>query len=661
MPVIDVKITERKPYAGGRSFSEAGAYEQIDGLLTFAVDPNHEANSTITDLKLAPRDSAGQVRFRADFSLLQPVKAPSSNGRLVIDLVNRGRKLFDRFNRATVQPGAMPGDDPGDGFLFKNGWSVGSIGWQWDVIRHGGLLGFDAPPVLDEGLPLTGQSMVTLRPNFPERTCLLANRTHEPYRPVRLDDPNARMYLRDHENGADTPIPREAWKFARENADGSVVPSREHVYMEAGFQPGKVYNLVYEADGARVGGAGLLAFRDFATFLRQDHAQHDIRASQWVYGFGVSQTGRVIRQYLYAGLNLNEAGTKAYDGLLVHVAGARRGEFNARFGQPSVSITPGFGGLFPFGDDEATDPFSGVSDGLLKRQRARGGVPKLIYTNTSAEYWRGDAALVHVDATGQRDLSPNRETRFYHFAGTQHQAGSLPQRDRDLNEGSRGRYGFNLVDYGPLLRAAQVNLDAWASQDVEPPASAHARLDNGTLVEAAKVFETIGKLPQVVTPDPEHVGALYELDLGKDVAQGIGVYPAKLGRRYPRLVPAVDADGNEIAGVRLPDISVPVATHTGWNPRHPDTGSPENIIQMMGFTRFFPATPEQREQANDPRPSVVERYASKDEYLQRVRQEALRLAEQHLILEQDVEIVVDNAAARYDLAVAAPALSGSRA
>jgi hypothetical protein len=438
------------------------------------------------------------------------------------------------------------------------------------------------------------------------------------------------------------------------------VASREHVYMKAGFEPGKVYNLAYEADGARVVGTGLLGFRDIASFLRRPDTGLGITASRWLYGFGISQTGRMLRHFLYLGLNLDEAGAQAYDGLLVHVAGGRRGEFNHRFGQPSVSITPGFGGLFPYADDEATDPYSGKTDGLLKRQRARGGVPRLFYTNTSAEYWRGDASLVHIDATGKRDLTPNPETRFYHFAGTQHSAGSLPQRDRDPNEGSRGRYAFNVVDYGPLLRAALINLDAWASQGVEPPASAHSTLRDGTLVEAATVLQTFAKLPDASVPDPERIGALYELDLGPGVAEGVGAYPAGLGRRYPRLLPAVDADGNEVAGVRLPDISVPVATHTGWNPRHPETGSPENIIQMQGTSRFFAATREERQQGGDPRPSLAERYASREDYLACVREAAQRLVDQRYLLPEDLEIVVENCAARYDV-VPQPALSRSKA
>ncbi len=433
-------------------------------------------------------------------------------------------------------------------------------------------------------------------------------------------------------------------------------PSREHVYMKDGFQPGKVYNLVYEADGARVVGTGLLGFRDIATFLREPPPHSGITPSQWLYGFGVSQTGRMLRHFLYLGLNLDEAGTQAYDGLLVHIAGGRRGEYNHRFAQPSVSITPGFGGLFPFADDEATDPYSGKTDGLLKRQCARGGVPKLFYTNTSAEYWRGDASLVHVDATGKQDLPPNDESRFYHFAGTQHQAGSLPQRDKDPNEGSRGRYPFGVVDYGPLLRNALLNLDAWASQGTEPPPSAHSTLRDGTLVEASKVFETFARISDRFAPAPDHVGAVYEMDLGPQVDEGIGAYPARLGRRYPRLVPAVDADGNEIGGVRLPDISVPVATHTGWNPRHPETGSPDNIIQMMGTTRWFSATPQERLATDDPRPSLAERYASRDDYLTKVRAAAELLVRQRYLLAEDVAIVVNNAAERYD-AVPQPVLT----
>ena len=653
MPVAKLDVTSRKPYGRGESFGESGAYEQIDGQVVFAVDPEHDANSEIVDLKLAPRDADGRVRFRSDFSLVKPVDESRGNGRLLVELTNRGRKLFGALNHAPALEGPSPGGDPGDGFLMRHGWTVASIGWQWDVIRQGGLLGFDAPLVFEDGLPVTGQSVVTFRPNVREHSALMANRLHQVYPAVNLNDPHAVLYVREYENGEDEQVPREAWRFAREAAGGSIVPSKEHLYLRDCFEPGKVYNLVYEAEGARVVGAGMLAFRDIASYLRNTLADGLIsRPFDDAYGFGVSQTGRLVRQFLYHGLNLDEEGLQVFDGLLVHVAGARRGEFNHRFAQPSVQHTPGFGNAFPFADEDTVDPFSERTDGVLARQRQLGGVPRIIYTNTSAEYWRGDAALMHTDPTGEHDIEPAQETRVYHFAGTQHSAGAFPQKDYNPNEGTRGRYGFNLVDYVPLLRCALVNLDKWVSQGIQPPPSAYPSLGAGTLVEPSVALQPIARLPGSVVPEPARLGGVRELDLGPDASRGIARYPVKLGRAYPSLVPSVDSDGNESDGIRLPDLTVPVGTHTGWNPRHPETGAPEQIIAMMGTTRFFAPTPDARARNNDPRPSLAERYSSKEEYLSRVREAAEKLIEDRYVLDEDVELLVANASERYDYALA---------
>ena len=648
MPVVDLEIRSREPYAAGQEFGETGAYEKIDGLATFAVDPANEANRLIVDLDLAPKDSDANVRFRSDFSLLIPQAKDRGNGRLLSVLVNRGRKLTGRLNRAPAQPL----DAPGDGFLFRRGWSVLSLGWQWDVLRDSTLLGFDPPPVLENGLPVSGPNIVEIRPNYRESTFVLANRVHQPYPAARLDDPEAALIVRDYEDGEATSIPRDQWRFARETADGTILPSREHVYMESGFEPGKCYYLTYQAEAAKVVGTSLLAFRDIATFLRNPS---DVSPGfERVFGFGISQTGRMLRHFLHLGLNLDQTRQQAYDGLLVHVAGGRRGEFNHRFAQPSVQPTAGFGHLFPFADDEAIDPFSEKKDGLLKRQREIGGMPKVFYTNTSAEYWRGDGALAHTDASGESDLEDPPETRTYHFAGTQHVAGALPQVDRNLTEGSRGRYGFNLIDYTPLLRSALVNLDLWVSDGVEPPASKHPRLADGTLVSPQETLEIMRRLPGLETPDPDRLWRLREVDLGPGANLGIGRYPVKEGRAYPVLIPAVNDDGNELGGIRLPDLSVPVATHAGWNLRHPETGAPEQIISMMGFTNFFPATSEQRERTSDPRQSIAERYPTKAAFLDRVREKALRLAAERYIADEDVEVLVGDSSARYDAAVKAP-------
>jgi hypothetical protein len=656
MAVLKLDIASRRPYANGQGFGAVGPYEQIRGTVTFAVDPEHPANRSVVDLDLAPRDADGRVRFLSDFNLVLPADPQRGSRRLLVELPNRGRKLTGRLNRAPVEAAQSAEGHPGDGWLHRNGWSVASIGWQWDVIRSDRLLGMVAPRAFKDGLPVSGQNIVEIRPSVRERTALLANREHEPYKVAHLDDPDAVLYVREWEDGPDSVVPRSQWRFARETLDGRVIPSREHVYLESGFEPGRYYNLVYTAADAVVVGAGLLAFRDIAAFLKAEDAMNPLAGFiARAYGLGISQTGRMLRHFLYLGLNVDESGRQVYDGLLPHVAGGRLGEFNHRFAQPSVQATAGFGQRFPFADDEWSDPRTGRTDSLLRRQREAGGVPKLIYTNTGAEYWRGDGSLVHTDPMALVDLPQSPQTRIYHFASTQHSIGSLPQRQVNADDGSRGRYPFGVVDYAPLLRAALANLDHWVSAGIEPPPSRHPRIDDGTAVPRATVIEAFKAFPDQAVPDPDKLWVMRTVDLGPDSERGVGRYPAKEGEAYPCLASAVDADGNEVAGIRLPDVTVPVATHTGWNLRHPGSGSPDHQIPMQGFSRFFAATRAQRLAANDPRPSIEERYASRDQYLALVRKAAEALAAERYVLAEDIDVLVANAAARWDAALAAGA------
>ena len=274
-------------------------------------------------------------------------------------------------------------------------------------------------------------------------------------------------------------------------------------------------------------------------------------------------------------------------------------------------------------------------------------MPKIIYTNSSAEYWRGDGSLIHVDPSGRKDLDPTDETRIYHFAGTQHVAGPLPQ-SRGTSGGSRARYPFNVVDYAPLLRAALANLDRWVADGIEPPPNRHPRLDDGTAVTREELLASFDAALDIVRPDPERLWVLREVDLGPEAHRGVGRYPAQEGREYPCFVSDVDADGNEVAGIRLPDLTVPVGTHTGWNPRAPETGAPEQIIPMQGFSKFFAATAESKKATGDPRPSLEGRYRYRDAYLERVREEARKLVAESYLLEEDIGIVVEACAERYD-------------
>ena len=651
MPVVAVDITSRDEYAGGQSFGSTGPYERIDGVLTFAAEPENDANAPIVDLDLAPRDERGRVRFRSDFTLLTPQEA-GSNLKLLVDVVNRGRKMaVNTFNRVPPSPAPTREQPPGDGFLFRHGFSVASIGWQWDVYRSEALLGLQAPQVEVDGQPVRGQAVVEIRPNAPQRTWLLANRQHQPYPAADPNASGATLLVRDWEDGPDTEIPRTEWSFARES-DGRVVASRKHIYYESGFQPGKIYHIVYTAGGAVVVGTGLLAVRDVAAWLRHPSPLNPVKGGfEAVYGYGVSQTGRMLRHFLYLGLNVDEEGRNVYDGQLPHVAGGRRGEFNHRFAQPSQQSEPGFGHVFPFTEGDTTDQITEFRDGLLTRQRELGSVPKVVYTNSSAEYWRGDGSLAHTDPEGALDMPQASETRSYHFAGTQHGAGSVPQSSVAGPDGSKGRYPFNVVDYRPLLRAALINLDRWAAQGVEPPPSRHPRLDDGTAVTRAEALETLPAIPGLVKPDHDRLWVMREVDLGPGAEMGVGRYPVKEGRTYPCYVSALDPDGNEVAGVRLPDLEAAVGTHAGWNPRDPETGAPEQIIPMEGFTLYFAPTQAAREAAGDGRPSLEERYTGRVEYVARVREISGRLAEERYLLWEDVEIVVAACATRYDTAI----------
>jgi Alpha/beta hydrolase domain len=271
-----------------------------------------------------------------------------------------------------------------------------------------------------------------------------------------------------------------------------------------------------------------------------------------------------------------------------------------------------------------------------------------MYTNTAAEYWRGDTSLMHTDMAGTRDVEPPADSRVYLFASTQHVAGSLPLVDGNGPGEPRGRYVANAVDYAPLMRAALVNLERWIVEGMEPPASVYPHLADGTAISGAEAIAAFRQIPGLDLPDPAHLPIIRRVGLGADAARGIGHYPTEPGERYPNYVAAVDADGNEVGGIRMPDVSVPLATYTGWNPRHPETGGPEQILPMQGATFLFPRTAEARAQSGDPRPAITERYRDRADYLDQVRRAALTLADQRYLLPEDVPLAVAIAAQRYD-------------
>ena len=646
MPVVAVNIKSRQPFADGAAFGATGDWERVDGVLEFAVDPLNAANESIVDLEYAPVDGSGCVRFESDFTLVAPTDRSRGNGRVIVEVVNRGRRrtvaFFNRGPTPAIDSDAIP---EGDGFLLRHGYSVLSIGWQWDVYRSDALLGLDAPGISIDGRPVTGQACVEMRPNLRESTRLLANREHQPYPVADLNDPGAMLMVRDWEDGPDTVIPRSQWHF----------PDPEHITLQSGFEPGKIYYAIYTAANPVVVGCGMLAIRETATWLRGPAGEGIHGGYDRVYGHGVSQCGRLLRHMLYLGLNLDQDGGRVFDGLLPHVAGGRMGEFNHRFAQPSCQSNPGFGHQFPFADNTLTDALTEQTDGLLTRLRQIDAAPKVIFTDSAAEYWRGDAALTHIDSTGAIDLDPAPETRRYLFAGTQHLPSSPELMNGQGPDGSTGLHPYNAVDYIPLLRAALFNLDRWVSEGIEPPPSMHPRLNDGTATTQANYLAGAPAVPGRSQPDLNRLWRIREIDVGPDAGRGIASYPVKEGRAYPQLVPAADTDGNDLGGIRLPDLTVPVGTHTGWNLRHPDTGASEQLISMQGSTHWFPATEAERTASGDPRQSLETRYADREEYAAMVTDAARQLAEDGYLLVEDVGLVVDSCLERYDCAMASSA------
>ena len=359
MGVVAINIGSQRQLAGGKSFGDVGPYVHLDGTVHFAVDPSRGSNSGIADLDLAPRDSSGRVHWSADFTLVAPAEPVRGTGRLLFDVLNRGRRVALRlFNMAEPLTDHAAPLDVGDGFLMRHGFTVAWCGWQSDLPGTPGLLRMISPDVFEATWPMMGRVMVTLQPNAPSRVLLLSDRQHQPYPVANLDDPEAILVVRDHEQALGRPVPREAWSFARCDG-GEVVADSQHVYMPAGFEPGKIYQVVYTATGARVVGCGLLAIRDMVSFLRYGAASANNPCAgtlRRAYGFGASQSGRFLRHLLYLGLNQDAQGRPVFDGLMPHVAGGRRGEFNMRFGQPSNTAYQSMGTLFPFADTALADP-----------------------------------------------------------------------------------------------------------------------------------------------------------------------------------------------------------------------------------------------------------------------------------------------------------------
>ncbi len=653
MAIAELEITNRTSFASGENFGDVGSYELLEGTAHYSVDPSHARNQGITDLDLAPRNASGKVEFSADFSMLRPANLDRGNRRILFDVVNRGRRTALTFNGVPIPTDPTAPLEAGNGYLMRRGYTVVWGGWQADVPPTPGLIGLQAPDAVGPQGPLTGKIMCQFQCNEPTQVFLLADRQHLPNPAADPEESGATLTVRDLPNSPATPVDRSQWSFVRVE-DEDVEPQHSHIYMPSGFEPGKIYQLVYTTTGSRIVGLGFIAMRDVVTFLKHAPASAGNPLAgtiDYAYAIGRSQSGRFLRQYIHTGINEDEEDRTALDGIIPHVAGGMRGEFNLRFGQPSKDVCYIIPEMFPFTDTPQTDPVTGAQGSLLDAMERQGKTPKIMFTNTSAEYWRGDAALIHTDLETLTDAPESPSVRRYHFAGCQHGSGEFPPLEFRASDGIRGQLPLNSVDYAPLLRAALDNLDRWVTAGEEPPASRHPSLSDGTAVESHMLLERLAQLPNVRVP--AHTTRAIRLDYGPETHLGRTTkLPADEGAEFPALVADLDESFNEVRGICLPDLSVPVATYTGWNLRDESIGNSNLFIGitggLAGWTLPLPATIAERESTGDPRASIEERYASREDYLDQVTRAVMDLVAEGYLLEEDVPEVVELAGRKYD-------------
>ncbi len=614
--VVRFEVRSTRAVSGGRSFGSVGPYEEVTGRLFFAVDPADPANRLVVDLDKAPRNASGRVGFSADVVIYRPRDAARGNGIALIDVVNRGNKtVISSFNR----PGLAEDREAGDGFVFARGYTVVCVGWEFDVPKRDRAIRIDAPVATS----VRGRVRAMFTPASNAREFPVADLAA-----YVLVDPSAKentLTVRDAPWGTAVALPRDSW-----HVTGNTVT------VDGGFEPGRWYEVSVAAVDPPVGGVGFVSIRDTASWMKNGS---DVPRARFVVAFGSSQSGRFLRSFLYEGFNTDETGRQALDGVMAHIAGAARIDLNRRWATP-ISQAPYTTASFPFSDVSQRDPVTGTAEGALDNPRARVNQPKIFYTNTAVEYWGGGrvAALVHTDVDGTRDLELPANERVYFLAGSQHGPASFPPAI------SNGQQKDNPTNYWWVMRALLAGMEGWVVKGTTPPDSRYPKPEDQTLVRAADIV--FPSIPNVHRPDLLIAG-------GRAANRLIG-HDGAPGTPMPLFVPQVDRDGNERAGIRLPDVSIPLATVTGWNFRKSEIGAPDQLFPLLGSYIPFASTQAARKAAGDPRPSIEERYRGREQYLSHVREAVDVLVNSRYLLSQDREGIVARADDQWTLLVGHP-------
>ncbi len=655
---VRLSIERQVSFAEGAPFGDTGSYERLTGSALFELDPNDRANANVVDLALAPRNANGAVEFRADLDILKPVDLARGNGCLLYDVNNRGNKTALRaFNDSPPDNDPLTMVAAGNGFLMRQGFTIIWSGWQGDLVAGDGLLTTDLPEALEDGKPVRGK----VRQEFiaEQEGVLWMPLSGAPsirsYPALDLDTSHATMTLREHERDPRVPLSPDAWAFAEAEMIGGALqvrPSPTACHVQGGFKPGWIYELVYDTAGSRVMGLGIVSIRDLMSALLHDAvdaagAPNPVAGLERAYMYGQSLSARVIRQFVYDGYNVDPEGRQVFAAVYPHVSGAGRLFTNARFAQvgryprqheehqwPSER--------YPFAYSVAPDAFSDSLDCVMKRPKSD---PLVVHTHTNTEYWNRHASLGHTNPRTGDDIEFPRTVRVYFLASAQHMGANPPPEDVSQQRP-------NVMNNGPLMRAILTMMHRWVTEGTPPPPSIVPRRADGTLVSPEEALAVFPEVPGFPTPASPSRLPLYDYGPGFDRGLVTEHPPQPVpGKEYTVQMPQVDEDGNDLGGLRSPEVMVPVGTHTGWNLRR--AGFAEgDLASLAGSFVPFARTRAERETNGDPRRSIEERYDSHEDYVREMAEAVRQLQAAGFLLEEDAERYVEAAKSRDPLSEA---------
>ena len=600
------------------------------------VDPSDPRNRVIADLELAPRNARGMVEFAMDVIILKPVTLRNGNRRLLHYMNNRGNldsPFFPSIGVLSVFNDGSGGNDPttaahaGNGFLMRQGYTIVSSGWDPGVAAGGNRLTITLPVAINaDGSPVIGPSLEEFV--IDNATTVTAPLT---YPAAAMDKSLASLTVRTKYDDPPMTISATGWEY---------VNALSIRLLPAGtpFTEGRLYDFTYPARDPLVAGLGFAATRDLAAFFRRADSDEIGTPNPLAgkidraYTFGISQPARYMRDFLYLGFNEDEQGRPVFDGILNWLAGGSGIFLNYRFAQAARTHRQHIGRWypereFPFANQILFDPVTGKTDGRLRSCVTSKTCPNVFEVNSGNEYWVKTGSLLHTDTLGN-DLRDPRHVRFYLLSSLPHNAST--------GFGICQQPGNPLVP-NPGLRALLVALDDWVTAGKKPPASRVPQRRNGTLVSSTPQDEAgFPSIPGVTYNGLMTTGDLF--DFGPLFDKGIlsNLPPIFLGSPYPAFVPRTDADGNDIAGIRLPEIEVPLATYTGWSLRAAAFAG-DDLCDASGQKLDFAQTKVERLALGDPRPSIEERYPTHKKYVKDVTHAATRLFNQRLLLEEDVQ------------------------